>query len=50
MIEEEELFLVKIAALLVCTRWVVKMMEHLSFCIKLRIFCIKGRAAVDHVV
>ena len=41
MTEEKELFLGKIAALVVSTRWVVKMKEHLPFCREFSILCIE---------
>ena len=42
--------MVKIAALVVATRRVVKMKEHLPFCRKFSILCIEIRAIADHVV
>ena len=42
--------MVKIAALVVCTRWVVKIKERLPFCRKFSILCFEGRPVVDHVV
>ena len=50
MTEEKELFLGKIGALVVSTRWVVKMKEHLPFCREFSILCIEDRVVADLVV
>ena len=42
--------MVKIAALVVSARRVVKMKEHLPFCRELSILCIEIRAIVNHAV
>ena len=35
--------------MVVCRNRVVKMKEHLLFCIELSIFCIEGRLSADRV-
>ena len=40
----------EIAGVVVCTRGIKKMKEHLLFCKECRIICIEDRVAIDQIV